>query len=873
MGIGSWGYSPIAHSLQPLAYMIHPEKRVRVALLIGLFSTVVLTAVVIAWRFWQFDTAQSQQRIVSSQDFLIAAGFISMALLSGVVITIVLVRRAAHESRVPIEHVANTLQRNLDEPLRISSQGDSELKIIISAFNELHARVKAHDQRLAEQRDDLEQERLRDEALISITRQLGSSLELEPLLTSFVRLLAEQFDLALAAVGMLEPNGITIRHGVTRSSNDIPQPLSTLWLPLTTGIASEAIHHRQAVLRSDPPFDTTLPVPGRVGSQLALPLFITGHVVGTLLVQTSEPINARIMQRIIDVADHLSAAMANAQLYSAARERATSLTAINDLARSISSTLDMQTILDTALQQIRQLIPYDQASVTLTKDDQPDELMVVAATDAYKGSLETGVTFKKSEFPQLKTAFEARHPVYIAQHKPETAMLPPFDQRVQSLLIQPLATSDARLGMVNLASRSSNAFTDAHITALGGLSHFLSTAIINGRLFTQRNSAYQALESSQKQLVFAAKLRAVGELAGGVTHDFNNLLAGILGNVQLLMLDITHKEHLETLRVIEKAAKDGAQTVKRIQGFARNDLDYPEGPVELDALARDAIDLTRPRWRNMAHERGVHVELQTELKPIAATRGHAAELREVVTNLLINAVDAMPKGGILRVATGQKGGEVYVSVSDTGTGMSDAVRERIFDPFFSTKAEKGNGLGLAVSAAIINRHGGRIDVHSKEGRGTSFTVWLPILEVDLDEVMSQDAVIPDIRGRILVVEDEDLVRLALSRMLSAWGHKVTVAKSGREGVALFRPGSFDIVISDLAMPDMQGWEVLRQVREQQENIHTILISGWAQTIDPAEARLRGADLVVAKPFEQLTLRRTIAHLLEGTLDMTPRVIV
>ena len=849
----------------------HPVRRVRNSLLLGAFLCCAAVGGVTGWQLWSFFDIQSRGGTVTWERLLIAGGAIGGALLLSLGIAVALALRALRRGRQPLEQLALAVQNSPEEPPHLSSQGDAALKSAIVAINDLHERLGRQRTELESRLAEAGRERGQDEAVITMTRLVTATLEIEPLLTEFVRSFATNFNLALSAVGLVDVNGITINHGVTRNEEQQIHAVTTQWLPLTTGIAGEAVHHRQPIIRRDPPFDTLLHAPGQVGTQMALPLLNTGQVTGVLLAQSDATLDERGIQRITDVADHLAAMLANARLYGAARERATSLTAINELARAISSSLDIKRILDTALQQIRQLVPYDQASVALYDSDR-SYFSIVAANDAYQGALDAGQEFDGDGTP-LRTAFEAGHPVYLAEvDAASDGVFPPFDETTRSLLLLPLSTTDSRLGTLNLMSRTAHAFNDSQISLMGGLSHFLTTALINGRLYSQRAEAMQQLEATQEHLLFVEKLRALGELAGGVTHDFNNLLAGILGNTQLLLEEVRDPDHVETLRVIEKAAKDGAETVKRIQGFSRNESGHPDAPVDLHSLARDAIDLTRLRWRNAAQERGVQIELQRELQQVPTIRGHAPELREVITNLIINAIDAMPNGGILRVATGQRGAEVFLSVADTGVGMSQDVQARIFNPFFSTKGEKGNGLGLSVSAAIVARHGGRIEVQSKEGRGTNFVIWLPILEVDFDDVTAHDDEVPAAHGRILVVEDEELVRIALSRMLSAWGHTVISAESGREGLMKFRPGAFDIVISDLGMPDMMGWDVLRYIREHESGVHTILLSGWARQLDPAEAKVRGVDLIIGKPFDQLTLRRTIAHLLAGTLDMTPRVI-
>ncbi len=850
-----------------------PLRRVRRAGWLGWLLLVLLAGAALGWHLWWLDSARIQNTSLTFEQMVIDGALIGAAVILGGLILRGLVVRASRRARRALDQVSTQIETDPTGVPQLQKNDDPAVQTVVTHLASLQQQVADLQQQLSASKTTDLPKPAPPNPSTKLLRHVLTSLELEPLLTQFVDALARTFELTLAAVGLLDANGIRVRHGVVRQEDGALEGLTPLWLPLTTGIAGEAAQSRQAVIRRAPPFDTSLRAPGAVRTQMALPLLESGQLVGMLLAQLDHSVSDDVVTQIQEVSELLATALTNAQQYGAARERATSLMAINELARTISSSLEIERILGTALQQIRQLVPYDQASVTIFNTDQ-NYFEVQAANDVFQGSLERGQVFDAVGTP-LRTAFEAGHPVYLAELDDRTLLesLPPLDPAMHSLLILPLAAGEVRLGTVNLASRTANAFNDSHISLLGGLSHFLTTALINGRLYQQRAQALQQVEATQNHLLLVEKLRALGELAGGVTHDFNNLLAGIIGNVQVLMLEIQEPEQLQTLRLIEKAAKDGAATVKRIQGFARNDGDQPDAPVDMSELANDALDLTRLRWRNAAQEQGIHIELQREIQSVPMIRGHAPELREVLTNLIINAIDAMPEGGILRVATGQRGAEVFVSVADTGVGMSDEVRSRIFNPFFTTKGEKGNGLGLAVSAAIIQRHGGRIDVQSKEGRGTNFVIWLPILEIDFDEVAAHDSDVPNIQGRILVVEDEELVRVALSRMLSAWGHTVTAAEDGREALGHYRPGAFDLVICDLGLPDMQGWDVLRQVREREERIHTVLLTGWARQIDPAEARLRGVDLLINKPFDQLTLRRTLAHLLEGTLDMSPRVIV
>jgi len=258
----------------------------------------------------------------------------------------------------------------------------------------------------------------------------------------------------------------------------------------------------------------------------------------------------------------------------------------------------------------------------------------------------------------------------------------------------------------------------------------------------------------------------------------------------------------------------------------------------------------------------------------------------VLTNLIINAVDALPKGGKISVKTyddkvagdpssspstgsggaSGRGGEGYVvaEVTDTGTGMAPEVRARIFDPFFTTKGEQGTGLGLAVSLGIIQSHGGQIEVESVQGRGTRFVIRLPVRTAVQAAKATRQAKAPVIQpGHILFVENEAMIRDATVRLLTRWGHQVAQASNGAEALQTFAPDTFDLVISDLGMPDMNGWDLLGEIKRRDPRIPTVLITGWGRQFSDEEARERGVDFVIEKPFDQDDLRDILAAALGG----------
>jgi signal transduction histidine kinase/ActR/RegA family two-component response regulator len=364
-------------------------------------------------------------------------------------------------------------------------------------------------------------------------------------------------------------------------------------------------------------------------------------------------------------------------------------------------------------------------------------------------------------------------------------------------------------------------------------------------------------ERIREQYAQIEKLSALGELASGVAHDFNNTLAGILGRAQLLLGTDDPKKIEAGLNLIIKTAKDGAKTVRRIQDFARQRRDHDFQPVAIDHLLLDVSEITRPRWKDSAEAADIHISLELQLRSNATVMGDESELREVLVNMIFNAVDAMPEGGTLTLSAEEENGAVVISVGDTGMGISDEVRPRIFDPFFTTKGKAGMGLGLAVSYGIVRRHEGSVEVASEVGRGTTFRIRLPIAQrqssgahvVATPERPMPRPVVPDSgRPRILVVDDEDHVRDLLRDILEAEGYEVALASGGREALLLFEQAKYDAVFTDVGMPGMSGWELARSLRVRDARLPVAAITGWGEAVGSQEQQAAGVDWVVAKPF-------------------------
>ena len=370
-------------------------------------------------------------------------------------------------------------------------------------------------------------------------------------------------------------------------------------------------------------------------------------------------------------------------------------------------------------------------------------------------------------------------------------------------------------------------------------------------------------ERIREQFSQVEKLSALGELASGVAHDFNNTLAGILGRAQLLTRTSDPEKIKRGLEIIIKAAEDGANTVKRIQDFARQRKDQDFKLVAIDQILFDVSEITRPRWKDSAEASNIHIGLALEIRSKAHVMGDESELRDVLVNMVFNAIDAMPTGGQLTLRVEAVADKVEIMVSDSGTGMSPDVSSRIFDPFFTTKGKTGMGLGLAVSFGIIRRHEGTIHVESEVNKGTTFRIVLPSVNVSTERVIEVNArpatietheiFVADVetdasQPTILVVDDEEPVRELLRDILESQGCRVYLAPGGREALALFEARDFDGIFTDVGMPGMSGWELAQAIRGQNRLVPIAVVTGWGGAVGSNKQKEAGVDWVVTKPF-------------------------
>jgi signal transduction histidine kinase len=386
------------------------------------------------------------------------------------------------------------------------------------------------------------------------------------------------------------------------------------------------------------------------------------------------------------------------------------------------------------------------------------------------------------------------------------------------------------------------------------------------------------LTQTQHQVIQQERMRALGTMASGIAHDLNNGLSLILGYGDMLLADkqavLAGTETESCVNEMVLAARDNAELVKRLREFYRPaDAREPRQAVNVNELIDQALGLTAPRWHSQADNKGATIRIKKDLDDVPNIAGSPVELREVLTNLIFNAVDAMPRGGRLCFRTRCRGKTVRLQVSDTGTGMTEEVRRNCLEPFFTTKGEKGSGLGLAMSYGIIRRHGGRITVESALNKGTVFTIHFPVpKEAIRPPVVEFERPVPALR--VLVVDDHPGIREIVSAYLAEDCHTVETAANANEALEKFRESQFDLVITDRAMPEMNGDQLAASIKELRPQEPIIMLTGFADLIHASGGPSRHVDLVMSKPARLDDLRRAILEVLpDGEISAGPGSVV
>ncbi|MGH7268320.1 MAG: GAF domain-containing protein, partial [Candidatus Rokuibacteriota bacterium] len=715
-------------------------------------------------------------------------------------------------------------------------------------------------------------EKLREtETLLSVSRALSSTLDLQPLLRHFLRQVARTIEADSVGVWLVDPVSGHLEpfagYRVPRAALEAMRGYRID--PAESPLYAAGMATGRALVSTNVPDDPRVPAglkaraPHR--AQLFAPIVAKERALGGFIAvwwERTREFSDRELALVEAMGAHAGVAVVNAELFRDNRRKLDELSVLYELSRAVTGQLDIGTLVQAVHQQTGRVLNADSMVVFLV--DPPGQRFEVALRMVDGAPDPNPIRAYPLGHGLMTAVFQRRQPLrtddYAGACRREGVQPVPASLRFPHWLGVPLVAGDQALGILALRD-AARPFTESDERLLVNIAGLAALAVRSARLYDERRRAHDDLAAAQDQLIRSEKLRALGEMAAGVAHDFNNILAAIMGRAQLLLTQVEEPRYQRQLRIIETAAQDGARTVRRIQEFTRVRRARPFEPVNVGQLIAEVLEVTRSRWKDDAMARGIAYEMRVSGGPVPPVAGDPSELREVLVNLVFNALDAMPTGGRVTIRLGADDERVQCDVTDTGVGMTGDVRRRVFDPFFTTKAEKGTGLGLSVAYGIIARHGGGIEARGEPGRGSTFTIRLPVARAPSPAPPAVSPASPPRAARILLIDDEPAVREVLADLLVAQGHTVSALPDGRAGLARLRDEPFDLVVTDLGMAGLSGWEVARLARVERGGIPVVLVTGWADHIDVDEARAHGVSGVLTKPFEAEAVRDVVARAL------------
>jgi PAS domain S-box-containing protein len=551
------------------------------------------------------------------------------------------------------------------------------------------------------------------------------------------------------------------------------------------------------------------------------------------------------------------------------------LALLDEITRAIGERQDVQSIFQVVARSVEDQLPADFACLCLY--DGLDRQITVAAVGVSSRKLATELAMPERARVDIDENGLSQCVQGRLVYEPDIANLDfPFPQRLArgglgSMVAAPLQVESKVFGVLIVARHAANAFVSGECEFLRQLSEHVALAAHQAQLYGALQAAYDDLHRSQQAVMQQERLRALGQMASGIAHDINNALSPVALYTESMLETETglSPEARGQLEVIQRAVMDVGQTISRMREFYRQrEPQLTAAPVRVNELVQQVLDLTKARWSDIAIQRGVVIDVRTELgENLPVVRGVESEIREALINLIFNAVDALPDGGALTVRTmvsgAGGGGSLRVEVSDNGVGMDDETQRRCLEPFFTTKGERGTGLGLAMVYGVAQRHGAEIEVRSAPGKGTTVALTFAVRpEGGATVVDGAEGAFPP-RMRLLCVDDDPVLLRALADALERDGHLVTTAGDGAAGIEAFEiakdEARFDAVITDLGMPYIDGRHVAAAVKAASPDTPVLLLTGWGQGLLADSDVPPHVDQVLGKPPKMGEIRAALAR--------------
>jgi len=630
---------------------------------------------------------------------------------------------------------------------------------------------------------------------------------------------------------------------------------------------------------------------GRLGLLIAIYLLVswvaqTQRRSRVILRQANDELDRRVQSRTEDLALAVHALESEVEQHKKTETRLKAqmerMSLLDQITRAIAERLDLRSIFQVVVRTLEDSLPIDFACICLY--DSAAEVLTVTCVGVHSEPLAIELAMTQQSRVEIDQNGLSRCVRGQLVYEPDLSVVDfPFPQRLlqgglHSFVAAPLLFESKVFGVLVAGRRQDNGFASTDCEFLRQLSEHVALAAHQAQVYTALEQAYQDLRQTQQTVMQQERLRALGQMASGIAHDINNAVSPVALYTESLLetepnLSPRTREYLETT---QRAIDDVAQTVARMREFYRQQEPQLElASVDLSRLAQQVLDLTRVRWNDMPQQRGKMIQLKTELTPqLPPIAGSESEIREALINLVFNAVDAMPEGGTLTLRTkagpsaqNASGSEqVHLEVADTGVGMDEATRRRCLEPFFTTKGERGTGLGLAMVYGIAQRHNADIEIESAEGEGTTVRLTFPTSLAEGTVQGKPESGVPTLaRLRLLVVDDDPLLTKSLRDTLEADGHAVVTASGGQEGIDTFTASEksgerFAAVITDLGMPYVDGRKVASAIKAVSPSKPVIMLTGWGQRLVAEGDIPPHVDRVLNKPPKLRELRSALAEL-------------
>jgi signal transduction histidine kinase/ActR/RegA family two-component response regulator len=632
--------------------------------------------------------------------------------------------------------------------------------------------------------------------------------------------------------------------------------------------------------------------PSRLILMLAASLGVSGVAdaqrrIREALRKANEELDQRVRERTSDLENAVTALESEVELHKATELRLQTqlerLNLLDQVTRAIGERQDLASVYQVVIRRLEDNLPVDFGCVCLY--DPMAETLTVNRVGIRSGTLAMELAMEEqARIPIDQNGLSKCVRGHLVYEPDLSQMDFPFPRRLsrgglKAVVFAPLQVESHVFGVLIAARCEPGSFSSGDCEFLRQVSEHVALAAHQAEVYEALRRAYDDLRQTQQAILQQERLRALGEMASGIAHDINNAVSPVALYTDMLLetepnLSPQTRRYLETT---QRAIEDVAHTVSRMREFYRQ----PEpqsilARVDLSLLVQQVLDLTRARWSDMPQQRGIVIQLNSELPlDLPPIGGVESEIREALTNLVFNGVDAMPEGGTLTLRTRtvsrpSKGQYVAVEVADNGVGMSEEARRRCLEPFFTTKGERGTGLGLAMVYGIAQRHGAEIEIESVLGKGTTIRMLFP--ESSLSQAGSDETAMPEIirsRLRILVVDDDPMLIKSLRDALETDGHAVTTANGGKEGIETFLQSieqreQFAAVITDLGMPYVDGRKVCKAVKTASPLTPVILLTGWGQRLTDEGDAPADVDRVLNKPPKLRELRAALVELVASS---------